>query len=377
MVRFLHTGDWQLGMTRHFLSEEAQARFTAARFEAVARIGRIVAEEKCEFVVVAGDVFETNQVDRRTVRRALEAMAQIPAPVFLLPGNHDPLDAATVFRSSVFTTHCPPNVRVLADGTPVVLRDGVEVVGAPWTSKRPLRDLVAQTFAALDVAPPNTVRIAVAHGALDSLAPDPANPAIIERASAEALLGESKIHYLALGDRHSLTQAGDSKRIYYAGTPEPTSDVEVDPGQVLVVDCSPSECVARSIRVGAWRFLRHEAQLANTSDVNALGDFIRALPAKETTVLKLALVGTLSLSVHGELEELLDDQRHLFAAILQSSSRSELVVKPSDDDFQNISLSGFASDALAELRALAANVDAAPAAEDALGLLVRLAQRPA
>ena len=30
MTKFVHTGDWQLGMTRHFLSDEAQARFTAA-----------------------------------------------------------------------------------------------------------------------------------------------------------------------------------------------------------------------------------------------------------------------------------------------------------------------------------------------------------
>ena len=27
-VRFVHTSDWQLGMTRHFLKGEAQARYT-------------------------------------------------------------------------------------------------------------------------------------------------------------------------------------------------------------------------------------------------------------------------------------------------------------------------------------------------------------
>ena len=29
-VRFLHTSDWQLGMTRHFLQGEAQARYAGA-----------------------------------------------------------------------------------------------------------------------------------------------------------------------------------------------------------------------------------------------------------------------------------------------------------------------------------------------------------
>ena len=39
MVRFVHTSDWQLGMTRHFLEGEAQARYTAARIDAIRSIG--------------------------------------------------------------------------------------------------------------------------------------------------------------------------------------------------------------------------------------------------------------------------------------------------------------------------------------------------
>ena len=38
-MRFLHTADWQLGMTRHFLDADAQARFTAARMDVIGRIG--------------------------------------------------------------------------------------------------------------------------------------------------------------------------------------------------------------------------------------------------------------------------------------------------------------------------------------------------
>ncbi len=76
-VRFVHTGDWQLGMTRHFLDADAQATFGQARIDAIRTIGKIAAEEKAEFVVVAGDVFETNRVATRTVRRAFEALESI------------------------------------------------------------------------------------------------------------------------------------------------------------------------------------------------------------------------------------------------------------------------------------------------------------
>ena len=70
MARFLHSPDWQLGMTRHFLSEEAQARFTAARIDVIATIGALARAEHCDFVVVGGDVFESNQVERQVVVRS-------------------------------------------------------------------------------------------------------------------------------------------------------------------------------------------------------------------------------------------------------------------------------------------------------------------
>ncbi len=63
-VRFMHTSDWQLGVTRQFLDTDAQARWSAARFDAIRNLGQIAVQENCEFIVVAGDIFESNQVDR-------------------------------------------------------------------------------------------------------------------------------------------------------------------------------------------------------------------------------------------------------------------------------------------------------------------------
>ena len=99
MIRFLHTSDWQLGMTRHLLTEGAQERYSQARFDAIRRMGQVARDEKCQFMLVCGDTFESNQVDRKTVARAMEALKSVPVPVFILPGNHDPLNPASVYRS--------------------------------------------------------------------------------------------------------------------------------------------------------------------------------------------------------------------------------------------------------------------------------------
>src|SRR4030043_1207916 len=119
MVRFLHTSDWQLGMTRYLFSEGAQERFNQARFDAIRSIGRIAAESNCQFVAVCGDAFESNQVDRKTIARALEALKEIPVPIWILPGNHDPLNEVSVYLSKTFVQGKPTNVNVIGDSAAI------------------------------------------------------------------------------------------------------------------------------------------------------------------------------------------------------------------------------------------------------------------
>ena len=72
-VRFLHTSDWQLGMTRHYLAGEAQPRFTADRVDTVRTLLALALERECSFVVVAGDVFDHANLSPQDMGRALEA----------------------------------------------------------------------------------------------------------------------------------------------------------------------------------------------------------------------------------------------------------------------------------------------------------------
>lgn len=377
MVRFLHTADWQLGMTRHFLGAEAQPRFAAARTEVIRTLGALAVAERCSFVVVAGDVFETNQVDRQVVVRALDAMAATPEVTFhLLPGNHDPLDAASVYRSPTFLQHQPPNVAVLAEPGPHVVAPGLELVAAPWPTKRPLVDLVSAALAS--VPADGTIRVVVGHGAVDHLSPDDANPALVQVAEVEAALAEGRAHYVALGDRHSTTSVGRTGRIWYAGAPEPTDFREEDPGNVLIVTISEDGAVEVSPRrVGTWRFLRHEAALTGEADLDALDAFLDAQPDKARTIVRLALVGQLCLGEKARLDGILAHHGDLFASLEGWERRIDLVVLPDDADFDGLDLHGFAREAVADLRARAGGEGPeAREAQDALALLVRLAGVP-
>lgn len=361
-------------MKRRFLSEDAQARFDAARFDAIRSIGRIAREEDCEFVLVCGDVFESNAVDRRTVARALEALSELSVPVYLLPGNHDPLDGGSLYRSPAFADHAPPHVHVLEDAQPQTVRPGLEIVGMPWMSKRPGRDLVAEACAGLAPAG-DTTRIGVAHGSVDVLSPDRNDPARIVLADAEAALAEGRLHFLALGDRHSRTEVGETGRIHYAGAPEPTDWTEIEPGFVGIVDVDPARVEVRPRQVATWRFERRRAiPLSSGADLDALEAWLTDLPEKGRCVLRLDFEGTLDLRGMARLEALLEHARDLFACVDVWEPDNDLVVLPADEDFDALALSGFAARAVDTLRERASTSDDAGAvARDALALLVRLA----
>jgi DNA repair exonuclease SbcCD nuclease subunit len=371
-VRFIHSADWQLGMTRHFLSGEAQARFSQARIDAIRTIAQVVREEGAAFVVVAGDVFESNQVEPRTVRRALEALSEVAVPVFLLPGNHDPLDASSVYRSPTFERQRPNNVVVLEDSTPRVVVPGVEVVGAPWTSKRLLRDLVEAVAAELEPHA-DIARVLVAHGVIrDAMSGE--NPAAIDVGNAEVAISDGRISYLALGDRHSTTSLSTTGRIYYSGSPEPTAHNESDAGNVLVVELTDvGDCVVRPRAVGTWEFVQADFELDIHAGVEPLARWLDSHLAKDRCAARIGLRGTISLSVDAELQDLLERHRDLFGAVEIVGPPDALIVRPDDDDFADLELTGFAADAVRELRdeATVPGPQAA-VARDALALLVRL-----
>ena len=374
MIRFLHTGDWQLGMTRHFFSEGVQERFAQSRFDAIRKLGRIAEEEDCQFMVVCGDVFESNLVDRKTVARAIEALKDVPVSVYLLPGNHDPLNAASVYRSTTFLERKPAHVHVMEDTTPILVNEGIEIVGIPWKSKRPLQDLVALTTGKLEPRI-DTLRVCAAHGMVDNLSPNLDDPALISLHAVENAISQNKIHYLALGDRHSLTEVGDSGRIWYAGTPESTDYNEVKSGFALIATISEEGVTTKEVDVGIWKFIEREQVDLNTrEDMEALRGWLENLEDKERTVVKLRLIGALSLSLYSELEELLFHFQEILGAV--ETRMNNLAVIPEDTDFMDLGFTGFASYAVERLRS---NVEESGpdsiTSRDALALLVRLAGR--
>ena len=380
-VRFLHTSDWQAGMRRWFLSAEAQARFDAARINAVRELGEVALEQGCEFIVVAGDVFEHNSVEKQTIARVLEALHNLPVPVFLLPGNHDPLTADSPFSEAAKLD----NVTVLDSSTPQVVGDsGVELVGAPWRSKTVSHDLVSQALAPLEAT--DAVRILVGHGQVEGRGAEFA-PELLSLPAMEEAYRQRRVDFLALGDTHSTQAVGSSGAVWFSGSPETTDyherglgghgdGGENDSGNALVVTVTkdagvntPAQVDVEIHRIGRWIFDAVEWDINTVEDVSSIVEFLEAYPNKADTAVKYALRGSVDMTTMQALELELDRLRPLFAALYERQRLMDLAVIPSADELSEHDLTGYAAEAFEEL---ATSTD--PAAQDAVRLLFRLAK---
>jgi len=374
MATFIHTSDWQIGMTRAFLSDEASSRFSQARIDAIATIGSLATKCDAEFIIVAGDVFESNQLSRQTLLRAINAIESLPVPVFLLPGNHDPLDGSSIFNTPEFL-NVSSHVIVLRDMVPFAVpgHPEIEVVGAPWFTKHPDRDLITQMADGLDV-PDNTIRIAVGHGQTDTLSPDASRPETIHLASAEQAIADGKFQYLGLGDRHSVTEVGSTGRIHYSGAPLVTAFDEVDPNKALLVTLEAGRpCQVEPLTVGDWTFIANAFAVNGMDDLKAFEQWLAELPNKERTAIKTGFKGTINLATAARLDELMALGTDLFASLKRRERTTDLAIEPDKLDQDSMSLSGYARETWVSLNESAAQDD--PVAQDALRLLYRLSFR--
>lgn len=363
MARFLHTADLQLGMPFCGIPDpDARASARKARLESVDHIGEAARREKASFVVVAGDLFDANTVDQRTVREARDRLAGIGLPTYILPGNHDHGGADSVYRSGAFTQQCPPNVTVLLDSNPRVVSEGEAVLlPAPLLRRHnedPTRHLTAEL--GRDLAP-GAVRVGVAHGSVSDFGQSIAEGNRLDPALAE----KADLDYLALGDWHGAKQI--SPRTWYAGAPEPTGFKDNNPGRVLLVDIPGRGELPEvsELPVARTRWLRHEAVLDSLERLDELERFLSGLENRRNTALRLELSGVLPLEACRRLEGILQEAEH---GLLYLRLRGQGVLPaPTPAELSELATEGYVRTAVERLGAMPSDE-----ARRALHLLWRL-----
>jgi DNA repair exonuclease SbcCD nuclease subunit len=344
-VTLIHTADWQLGKQFANVPGDAGAALRLQRPKTVEAVARLAVERGADAVLVAGDVFDDNKVGDEALRRALYAMAGFDGPWLLLPGNHDPALAESVW-TRLARLGLPANVRPLTEAVPELLHDGrLAVLPAPLRRRHDALDPTAWFDAA--ETPEGAVRVGLAHGRIAGVLPE-ASEAINEIASDRA--ARARLDYLALGDWHGTFRAGE--RTWYSGTPETDRFKENESGGVLVVRIAAPGAPPEVERIAAGRFAWRTLsfRISGQQDLAALEAALDGEAAPDRLVLRLILEGAVDLATRAALDELCARwEARLLHLRLEDKG---LIAEASEDDLDRIDQTGFVRAAIERLRAL-------------------------
>ncbi|HJL01009.1 MAG TPA: DNA repair exonuclease [Polyangiaceae bacterium LLY-WYZ-15_(1-7)] len=296
----LHTADWHLGRRFPAFDEDDARTLSRARLEVVERIFGVADRRRVDAVLCAGDLFDEPSPDAQFwegLLAILERAARPERPIVLLPGNHDPLIAGSVWHP----TH--PLRQRLPEGVHVVDRDDFELAlgeGAVLHA-RPCRSKAGQKDNALALPAREEgdarIRIGMVHGQTFDVPGCQQNFPIAEDAAVRR-----GFDYLAIGDTHAYRKVPPDAEVptVYPSAPEATNFGEKDTGYVALVLFlrHRRRAVVRPERVARWTWRREKVtSLARLREL-ATEDLAR-------TVLRLELSMPVSPEEYGEVEQLL------------------------------------------------------------------------
>jgi len=230
MLKVLHTADIHLGAKFSGLGNKGASQREQLR----ATFKNVVAtaiSERANIVLIAGDLFDSNQQPQRNVDLVIEQFNLLGShdiPVCLIPGTHDSLDASSIYRKVDFEEKCS-NLKLFGDENMSWKEfPGLDltVYGKPNLGNRsyvsPLKGLKRSTSSKFHVA--------MAHGSLHIPEKIAEDDHVFRLEEVKA----SGMNYLALGHWHRVYGCSSEPAAWYSGPPEWIPD-QKEEGAVLLV----------------------------------------------------------------------------------------------------------------------------------------------
>lgn len=242
--RFLHAADLHLdsrfaGLA--YISPAIRSYLRESTFAALGRLVRVAIQEEVDFIVISGDVYDVSDASLQGQLRfqeALKDLGQHGIQVFLIHGNHDPLDGLRL------ATELPKHVTVFGGEKPdhataYRRKDGQEVAivsGISYPTAK-VTDNTALTFSRKPGS--RLFHIAMLHGNVDGdLVHETYSPC-----SRRDLI-ERGFDYWALGHIHKRSILHEKPAIVYPGNIQGRSIKETGPKGCYVVDVDEAGSIA-------------------------------------------------------------------------------------------------------------------------------------
>ena len=296
MIKFLHCADLHLDSPLAALDpRRAQVRRNEFR-AAFTSLTLYAKMNKLDFILISGDLFDSEYVSRETIALLKREFAAIPdCEIIIAPGNHDPYTPQSFYRRADFT----PNVHIF-DTDELSCFDfpekNVSIYGYAFTSQ----NLDRCPFAGTHPTDSAKINILMAHGELGKSAstncPIPND-----------VIASSGYDYVALGHYHDFSEIKQLGTTYYAysGCLEGRGFDELGEKGAIIGAADKNdgkfELGAKFIRFSKCRYESTRLDITgcrtNSDIVGRLAGLIAEKKYGEDTALRVRLTG----SVAGEL----------------------------------------------------------------------------
>lgn len=322
-MNFIHTADWQIGMKAAHVGAAGQ-KVRDERLEAARRVVKEALKAQADFIVVAGDTFEDNGVDRVLVQKVADILAEFKGPVYLIAGNHDPLVPGSVWEHPAWVSHA--NLNVIEAAEPLKIPGGV-LYPCPAREKHSNRNPLQW----IDATDSKGVTIGVAHGTVEGIHQEEPEYPIPRDVPAR-----TGLDYVALGHWHSTaTYAGPdgTTRMAYSGSHEPTKFGEPRSGNILLVEIEKRRAVPTltTIRTAGLSWEKKEEDLRQPGDLARLRKKIETIENPSAKLVQVTIRGVLPAEEAPELSRIREilQSRFLYGRVDDSC----VVPSPKDDSW--------------------------------------------
>ena len=108
MLKIIHAADFHLDSPFSGLTPEQAAVRRGEQRLLLDDLVALTRREEADLVLLSGDLLDGAHVYRETAQALARALGEMPCPVFIAPGNHDPYTPDSVYATVKF----PENVHI-------------------------------------------------------------------------------------------------------------------------------------------------------------------------------------------------------------------------------------------------------------------------
>lgn len=298
MVTFIHTADLHLGLefkSVNFNRQKANER-RIELWNTFERIVRKAQEDKVDFLLIAGDLFEEEYFTFKDINRVKNTFSQAEdVNIVLVAGNHDTLNKKTLYKAVKW----PENVTIFETGTlhkKEFPDKNTHIYGYSWDKAEIDKDIFAH-FPGLDR---ECINILLIHGD------------VLSRESKylpldKNLLLQLGFDYIALGHIHKPIIF--SEKIAYCGSPEPLDFGEIGIHGIIEGTIEKENVTMSLFPLSKRSFIIKEINISETMTYNEILDKIRKcdnFPMRNKNLYRIVLKGIRDRDIDFNLEDLVE-----------------------------------------------------------------------